>query len=188
MNTELHDETMDNLTVLAFSNTTQAFQLRDALVDLQGESLFDLKDAVVVTRDATGKVQLHQSVRAVAGCASAGSVAGLIVGAIFMLPWAGSAVGAGVGAIVGALSDLGIEDRFIKDVGATLTPGTSALFLLGKKGQIDKLGKRVGPLLRGCTLLHTSVNTEREAEIRNLLENQTPRKSEQNSVKTSELK
>ena len=163
---------MNNLTVIAFGNATQAFQLRDALVNLQGQGLFDLADAVVVTRDAAGKVELHQSQSAVAGCASAGSVVGLILGLVFMLPWVGSAVGAGVGAIVGALSDLGVDERFTKDLGATLTPGTSALALLGSKAKLDQLGERLGPLLRGCTLLHTNVNTEREAEIRKLLERQ----------------
>lgn len=58
---------MINLNVLAFDNATQAFRLRDAMVDLQGESLFDLVDAVVVTRDASGKVQLHQSASVVSG-------------------------------------------------------------------------------------------------------------------------
>ncbi|HOB98676.1 MAG TPA: DUF1269 domain-containing protein [Verrucomicrobiota bacterium] len=161
---------MINLNVLAFDNATQAFRLRDAMVDLQGESLFDLVDAVVVTRDASGKVQLHQSASVVAGCASAGSVAGLILGAIFMLPWAGSAVGAGVGAVFGALSDLGVNDRFAKDLGAALRPGTSALALLGSKTQLDRLGEKIGPLLRGCTLLHTTVDTDREVEIRKFLE------------------
>ncbi len=163
---------MNNLTVLAFDNATRAFELRDALVKLQGESLFDLADAVVVSRDVAGKVQLHPAASLVAGCASAGSVAGLIVGAIFMLPGVGSAVGAGIGAIVGALSNLGVDDRFVKDLGATLTPGTSALALLGSQAKLDDLGERVGPLLKGCTLLRTTVNTERQAEIRKLLESQ----------------
>ena len=164
-----------NLTVLAFPNASQALQLQEAMVRLQGESLFELSDAVVVTRNAGGKVKIHQSVgAAVAGCASAGSMAGLIVGAIFTLPWVGSAVGAGLGAIVGALSDLGINDRFMKDLGTTLVPGTSALFLLGSGAQLEALRGRIGPLLKDCTLMQTTVNTAREAEIRQLLENCRP--------------
>jgi uncharacterized membrane protein len=162
-----------NLTALAFDNPTQAFQLRDALVKLQGEALFDMAEAVVVTRDAMGQVKLYQSTgEIVGGCASAGSVAGLIVGAIFGIPWAGSALGAGVGAMFGAQSNLGIEESFIKDLGATLTPGTSALILLGKKAQLGELGEKLGPLLKRCTLLQTTVDPERESEIRKWLANQ----------------
>lgn len=163
----------DTLTVLAFDNPTQAFQLQEALVNLQGEALFNLSDAVVITRDDAGKVKLHQSLGAsVGGCASAGSAVGLVLGAIFMNPWLASAVGSGVGAVVGALTDLGIDDRFMKELGATIKPGTSALAMLGSKMQLDAFAERVGPLLKGTTLLQTTVNTEREAEIRKLLENQ----------------
>jgi hypothetical protein len=37
---------------------------------------------------------------------------------------------------------------------------------------LDKLKIRIGPLLKGSTLLQTTVNPERKAEIRKLLENQ----------------
>jgi uncharacterized membrane protein len=160
---------MSNLTILAFDNPAQAFLLRDALLNLQGEALFDLSDIVVITRDAAGKVELHQTLKATAGLASAGSVTGLILGAIFTVPWLGSAMGSGVGALVGKLADLGIDDRFMKELGATLRPGTSALALLGTKARLDELGKRVGPELKGATLLQTTVDEERESEIRALL-------------------
>jgi len=164
---------MENLTVLSFNNPTQAFQLQEALLKLQGESLFNLSDAVVITRDDAGKVKLHQSLgAAVGGSAAAGSVAGLILGAIFMNPWVGSAVGSGVGAIAGALTDLGIDDRFMKELGANIKPGNSALAILGSKLQLDAFAERVGPLLKGVTLLQTTVDTKREAEIRKLLEGQ----------------
>jgi uncharacterized membrane protein len=163
---------MHNLNVLAFENATQAFELRDALDNLQGKSLFSLEDAVVVSRDTAGKIRLHQAEAKAIGCASAGSVVGLIVGLCFLQPWVGSLAGAGVGAGIGALLDFGIDDQFMKDLGATLKPGTAALFLLGSQAKLDKLGEALGPLLRGCTILHTTVNTEREAEIRKLLENQ----------------
>jgi uncharacterized membrane protein len=160
---------MHNLTVFAFVNPTQAFQVRDALLELQGQSLFDLAELAVVTRDAAGTVTLDHSPGLVSGCASVASVIGLIVGAIFAVPWAGTAVGAGVGAVVGALSRFGIDAGFIQELGATITPGTSALAILGSKARLDELGQRLGPLLRQCTILRTNVDTEREKEIRNLL-------------------
>jgi uncharacterized membrane protein len=160
---------MHNLTILAFDNPNQAFQVRDALLNLQGESLFDLAELAVVTRDESGKVTLHQPNGSVGGCASAGSVVGLILGAIFAVPWAGSAVGAGIGAVVGALTRFGIDLEFIKELGSTITPGTSALAILGSKAKLDELGKKLGALLRNTTILRTNVDPERESEIRELL-------------------
>ena len=156
------------LTVLAFDNPTQASQLQEALVKLQGESVHNFQDAVVVTRNAAGKVKVHSAINAVTGSAVAGSVAGLALGAIFLLGFPGSVVGAGAGAIVAALNNLGIKDRFRKELGEALKPGTSALALTGT-ARLDKLKERIGPLLKGCTLLQTTVNPEREAEIRRLL-------------------
>jgi uncharacterized membrane protein len=159
------------LTVLVFDSPTQAFQLQAAVMKLEGQSMLNLGDVVAVTRDATGKVKLHQSMSAVPGCAAAGSVSGLILGTIFLLGFPGSVVGLGIGALVGKLLDVGVDDRFLKDLGATLKPGTSALAFLGT-AQLDRLREKVGPLLKGSTLLQTTVNTEREAEIRKLLESQ----------------
>jgi uncharacterized membrane protein len=159
------------LTVIAFDNPTQAFQLQKALVNLEGESVYDFQDAVVVTRNAAGKVKLHQTRNPVPGFAAAGSLSGLILGTLFLLGFPGSVVGLGVGALVGKLLDVGVDDRFMKDLGATLKPGTSALAFLGT-AQLDKLKERIGPLLKGSTLLQTTVNPEREAEIRKLLASQ----------------
>ena len=159
------------LTVLAFDNPTQAFQLQKALVKLQGESVHEFQDAVVVTCNAKGKVKVHSAINAVTGAVAAGSVAGLVLGSIFLLGFPGSIVGAGAGAIVGALNNLGVKDRFRKELGEALKPGTSALALSGT-AQLDKLRERIGPLLKGSTLLQTTVNPERAAEIRKLLASQ----------------
>jgi uncharacterized membrane protein len=159
------------LTVLAFDNPTQASQLQEALIKLQGESVHNFQDAVVVTRNAAGKVKVHSAINAVTGSAVAGSVAGLTLGMIFLLGFPGSVVGAGAGAIVGALKNLGIKDRFRKELGEALKPGTSALAITGS-ADLDKLREKIGPFLKGATLLQTTVNPEREAEIRKLLESQ----------------
>jgi uncharacterized membrane protein len=157
------------LTVLAFDNLTQAAELQAALIKLQGESVHNFEDAVVVTRSAKGKVKVHSAINAVTGSAASGSVAGFCLGMIFLVGFPASVVGAGAGAVVGALKNLGIKDRFRKELGEALKPGTSALAVIGT-ADLDKLKARIGPLLKGCTLLQTSVNPEREAEIRKFLE------------------
>jgi uncharacterized membrane protein len=62
----------------------------------------------------------------------------MLIGLFFWMPWLGLAIGAVVGAITGALSDYGINDDFIKEVGATIKPGGSAMFLLISKWTEDK--------------------------------------------------
>lgn len=52
---------MKNLNVLVCHEAAPAFKMREALVELESESGIEVTDAVVVTRDAGGKVELHQS-------------------------------------------------------------------------------------------------------------------------------
>jgi uncharacterized membrane protein len=51
---------------------------------------------------------------------------------IFFNPLVGVAVavGAGAGALSGKLTDIGINDQFMKDIGETFQPGSSGLFIL----------------------------------------------------------
>jgi uncharacterized membrane protein len=58
---------MHNLTVLPFDNPTQAFDVRDALIGLQGQSLFELAELAVVTRGAAGTVALDHAQGLVTG-------------------------------------------------------------------------------------------------------------------------
>lgn len=44
-------------------------------------------------------------------------------------PLLGLAVGASAGAFSGALTDVGIDNDFMKELGATMIPGSSSLFV-----------------------------------------------------------
>ena len=48
-------------------------------------------------------------------------------------------VGAASGALAGTLSDFGIEDNFIREVGNAIQPGEVALFLLTSNEVADKV-------------------------------------------------
>jgi hypothetical protein len=48
-------------------------------------------------------------------------------------------VGAGSGALAGSLGDYGIDDDLIRSIGDTLQPNTSALFVLVRKVQPEKV-------------------------------------------------
>jgi uncharacterized membrane protein len=102
---------------------------------------------VVVIRPREGKVRLKQSINLVgAGAASGGLWGGLwgsLVGILFLSPLAGFAMGglagAGAGALSGSLIDYGINDDFIRSVADALKPETSALFVLIRKAQSEKV-------------------------------------------------
>jgi uncharacterized membrane protein len=55
------------------------------------------------------------------------------------LPLAGAAIGAASGAIGGALTDVGLNDNWMKETAAAIQPGTAALFVLGACPNIKQI-------------------------------------------------
>jgi uncharacterized membrane protein len=141
---------MSELIVFAFNDDTTAYEMRAALAKMQKNYLVEMEDIVVVLKDAEGKVKLDQAVNLTAQGAVGGGFWGLLIGVLFLNPLLGAAVGAGAGAISASLTDIGINDSFMKDLGDGLKPGTSALFVLLRKVTADKLleGSGRGPACR----------------------------------------
>jgi uncharacterized membrane protein len=79
------------------------------------------------------------------------------------LPLAGAAPGAASGALGGALTDVGIDDKFMKDTAAAIQPGTAALFVLVRKVTADKVLE--GLKGEGGTVLKTSLDHTKEAAL-----------------------
>src|SRR6187399_591405 len=161
---------MSNLIVIGFNNEADAFEMRAALAKLQSQYLIKMEDAVVVTRDAKGKVQLHQAVNLTAAGALSGAFWGTLIGMLFLNPLLGAAVGAGSGALSGKLADIGINDQFMKDLGATLPPGTSALFVLVRKSTPDKVLEGLKAFAGKGRVLQTSLTKDKEDELRAFME------------------
>jgi len=159
---------MSELVVIGFDDEHKAFEMRAALAKLQKEYLIDMEDVVVVTKDDKGKVNLHQAVNLTAAGAVGGGFWGMLIGMIFLNPLLGAAVGAGAGAISGKLSDIGIGDNFMKELGETFQPGASALFVLVRKATPDKVLEE----LKGFKgkVLKTSLTKDKEDELRKALE------------------
>jgi len=161
---------MSNLIVFGFNNEADAFEMRAALARMQAQYLIEMEDAVVVTRDAKGNVQLHQPVNLTAAGAMSGTIWGSLIGLIFLNPLLGAAIGAGAGAISGKMTDIGINDQFMKDLGATFTPGTSALFVLVRKSTPDKVLDGLKPFIGKAKVLRTSLTKDKEEELREVFE------------------
>ena len=161
---------MSNLIVIGFNNEADAFAMRAELAKLQAQYLIEMEDAVVVTRDAKGKPQLHQAVNLTVGGAVGGMFWGTLIGMLFLNPLLGAAIGAGSGALSGKLSDIGINDQFMKDLGATLTSGTSALFVLVRKSTPDKVLEALKPFAGKGRVLQSSLTKDKEEELRAFME------------------
>jgi len=161
---------MSNLVVIGFDEPADAFQLRAALARMQTQYLIEMEDAVVVTRDDKGAVQLHQAMNVTAAGAVGGAFWGSLIGLLFLNPLVGAAMGAGAGALSGKLTDLGISDQFMKDLAATLRPGTAALFVLVRKSSPDKLLEGLKPFAGKGRLLQNSLTKENEDKLRSFIE------------------
>ena len=92
------------------------------------------------------------------------------MGLLFLNPLLGAAVGAGVGATSGALTDLGINDSFLKEVGETLKPGTAALCLLVREATVDRVVEKLRRHAPHTRLLQTNLSHTDEDQLKELLE------------------
>jgi uncharacterized membrane protein len=154
---------MSTLVVIGYHDLYQAEEVRLKLCKLQKDYLIDLEDAVVATKDQAGKIKLHQAVNLTATGAVSGGFWGSLLGLIFLNPLLGLAMGAAAGAVSGALTDVGIDDKFMKELAATMQPGSSALFVLARKATPDKVLEELQG--SGGTILQTSLSHEDEAKL-----------------------
>jgi uncharacterized membrane protein len=148
--------TMSDLLVIEFPTEAQADAVRQKPLGMQSEYLIELGDAVVVTKCPEGHVKLNQLFQPVKAGAVSGLFWGTLVGLLFMMPL----VGAASGAIGGKLTDVGINDEFMKNVGKTLQSGNAALFLLIRKMTTDKVAAALQGT--GGTVLRSSFDETKE--------------------------
>ena len=154
---------MSTLVVVSYPEITKAEAVRHKLLEMQRDYLVDLEDAVVAVKDAKGKVRLHQAINFTVAGAISGGFWGALFGLIVLAPILGMVVGAATGATSGALTDVGINDQFMKDLAATMQPGCSILFVLVRKSTPDKVLEELQGT--GGTILKTSLSHEDEEKL-----------------------
>mgnify|MGYP000223357474 CR=1 FL=1 len=130
---------MSDLVFIAFPTEQKAEEVRQKILAMQREYLIELGDAVVVVKDQAGQIKLNQLINLTTTGAASGALWGTLIGFIFMAPLLGTALGAASGALGGKLTDVGINDQFMKDAAAALQPNTAGLFLLIRKMTTDKV-------------------------------------------------
>ena len=159
---------MATFIAIEYEDPHKAHEVRLALVRLQREYLIDLEDAVLAVKDPQGKVKLHQSFNLTATGAFSGGFWGSLIGLLFLSPLLGAVIGASAGAVSGGLSDVGINDTFMKQLAEGLKPNTSVLFVLVRKVTPDKVLADIKHY--GGTVLQTSLSHEDQAKLQAALD------------------
>jgi uncharacterized membrane protein len=155
---------MSQLVVLKFDKEGTAQQVLGEVGALQKQNLITLDDAATVVRQADGKPKVKQATSLVGAGALGGAFWGMLIGLLFFMPFLGLAAGALGGALGGKFQDIGIDDAFIKQVGASIQPGQSALFLLIREATPDRVVealKQYHP-----EVIHSSLSAEQEAKLK----------------------
>jgi uncharacterized membrane protein len=101
---------------------------------------YDVVGAVVMNRDASGKVDVHEhGDKHVGGGATLGAIGGLVVGLFAPPLLAATAIGAGIGAVIGELSKKHQEKKLGVDVEEYLPAGSSAVVAVVDDVYADKV-------------------------------------------------
>jgi uncharacterized membrane protein len=157
---------MADLIAVVFPSEEKAEEVRNRILGMQKDYLIEIGDAVIATK-IDGKVKLNQLLSTTAAGAAGGSFWGLLIGILFLNPLLGVAAGAASGALAGALTDIGVNDKFMKGVSADIAEGEAVLFVLVKKVTGDKVLDQLRGV--GGRILQTSLDHTREDRLREAL-------------------
>jgi len=184
---------MSNLIVVSFQKDMfRASMLLNKLIDMDLDWAVDLRDAVAVYRDYSGRLRIDQSYRMTTGEGAGwgalfGSLIGATLGAI-AIPFTGGASAAGAagalvagtlgGSVLGATSgaidadwwknEFGISEDFVKEIGALVQPGDSAIFALLRTADPVYVAEQLRGY--GGTVLHSTLTLAQEAKVQSVLD------------------
>ena len=157
---------MSSLVVLRFGDMDGAEAMRDRMYDLQKRELVKIEDAAVVVRNEKGRAKVKQAHSLVGAGALGGAFWGMLIGLLFFAPWLGLLAGAAGGALSGKLGDIGVDDDFIKEVRDAIEPGNSALFLLAREGNTERIKEELSDFEYDFEIIDTNLSPEDDERLR----------------------
>jgi len=160
----------NNIVVLGFENRYGAEAMLDDVHRWQEEGLIEVEDAVLAVAEADGQVEIQQTHRSESGkFALRGGGVGLVAGALLGGPILGLFAGVTAGALKGRGRDkvYGLDDDFVRAASGWVRPERSALFLLVRGADAERLRAELGPLT--ATVLTTTLDPEQERLLRQVL-------------------
>lgn len=161
---------MSTLIAITYDDEQSGKQAFNALDDLQKQQVLKLEDAAFVVKDQKGKVKVTQTLekRYTGTVTTWGFFWGFLIGMIFGGPLFWGLFTALLSRIFGKRTDLGIDNKFIKDVGNSLEIGSSAVFMLVVEATEDKVLPELEKF--GGHVYQTSLSNEDEEKLRKALE------------------
>jgi len=159
---------MSELVVIGFGDEKKAFEMRAVLQKLQKENHIDMEDVVVVTKGDKGKLRIHKSDSFTTAADVVRTYLETLLGIMFVYPLFAGYEGSDAAGSSRKLSKVGIDEKFMKELDETLTPASSALFVLVRKDTPDKVLEAIKGF-KG-KVLKTSLTTDEEDELRKVME------------------
>ena len=181
---------MAQLIVVGFKKDMyRASQILNQLLAMDDDWVVDLHDAVAAYRDYKDKLRVDQSYQMTTGeGAGWGGLMGSLIGLTLAIPFtggatapaagalaagalAGGALGAGTGALDATWwkDEFGIPDEFVKQIGAMVQPGDSAIFALLRTADPAFVADQFRGY--GGTILSTTLSRSQQAKVEDVLHN-----------------
>ncbi len=181
---------MAQLIVVGFKKDMyRASQILNQLLAMDDDWVVDLHDAVAAYRDYKDKLRVDHSYQMTTGeGAGWGGLMGSLIGLTLAIPFTGGATARAVGALAaGALAggalgagtgaldatwwkdEFGIPDEFVKQIGAMVQPGDSAIFALLRTADPAFVADQFRGY--GGTILSTTLSRSQQAKVEDVLHN-----------------
>ena len=163
---------MSELITLVYKDEATGRAAFDEVISLQKMQLLTLADMALAVKDQKGKVKVKQTLenQNTGAAAAWGGFWGLLIGLLFLSPIFWGVIGALLGAVIGKTTDIGIDNKFIKQVGDSLEVGGSALFLMVVEATQDKVLDAMSKF--GGDVYQTSLSQEDEEKLKMALEHE----------------
>ena len=179
---------MEDLIVVTYDNEYKAQDTINTLRSLNDNWIVDLHDAVAVTRDVNGKLNVQDSYQMTSKeGAGWGILWGTLIGGLVFAPFtgglsaavaagtvaAGAVSGAALGGLTGAATasldkdDFGLSEDFIYQVSQSIKPGNSAIFALAE----SRDPQQVANFFRGTggTIIRTTLTPQQQDRVQQVL-------------------
>lgn len=154
---------MSTIIAIVYPNKEIADEVYATVNRLQAMGLMELTDACVAIKKENGKVKLEQAFNLPMIGAANGIFLGALVGLFFAVPGIGAMAGVIAGSLGGIFSDVGLNDKFMKELSAEVVPGNSVLFLYVRDATVDRVVPEIAE--HGGKILYTSLSLDQEKRL-----------------------
>lgn len=156
---------MASMVALKFETSGGAEEALQTVRSLASDHLIQVHDAAIVSwKQGKKRPKTWQATNLAGAGALDGAFWGMLFGLIFFMPFIGAAIGAASGALAGSLTDVGINDDFIRRIREQVTEGSSCLFLMASDATPDKVIEKMKE--HKPQVISTNLSNEQEQALR----------------------